>query len=162
MLKSSGNIVSLSLDGRNLLGTGKGLYLDCYCTPAGFYTPGSSNAKVKSLNGTDATGTSWGGLVLQDTYPTTGQLFEQYWFLRDGEAGLHSFSRVAYYNETVRSVMRLLQRSFLIWHVRPHSSAISVSSEHCFAQPPISGRIYQQTVNTGHRCHPRKLLVNKL
>ncbi|CCO29156.1 putative rhamnogalacturonate lyase B OS=Aspergillus terreus (strain NIH 2624 / FGSC A1156) GN=rglB PE=3 SV=1 [Rhizoctonia solani AG-1 IB] len=100
MLKSSGNIVSLSLDGRNLLGTGKGLYLDCYCTPAGFYTPGSSNAKVKSLNGTDATGTSWGGLVLQDTYPTTGQLFEQYWFLRDGEAGLHSFSRVAYYNET--------------------------------------------------------------
>ncbi|GAB1520773.1 hypothetical protein RhiTH_003861 [Rhizoctonia solani] len=100
MLKSSGNIVSLSLDGRSLLGTGKGLYLDCYCTPAGFYTPGSSNPKVKSLSGTDSTGTPWGGLVLQDTYPATGQLFEQYWFLRDGEAGLHSFSRVAYYNET--------------------------------------------------------------
>lgn len=36
---------------------------------------------------------------MADTYTSTGQLLEQYWFLRDGETGLHTFSRVAYYNE---------------------------------------------------------------
>ncbi|EUC63448.1 rhamnogalacturonate lyase [Rhizoctonia solani AG-3 Rhs1AP] len=100
MAKSSGVITTMSLDGQDLLGTGRGLYLDCSCTPAGFYTPGTSNPIVKTLNGTDSTGTAWGGFVLQDTYPATGQLFQQYWFLRDGESGLHSFSRAAYYNET--------------------------------------------------------------
>ncbi|KAL5632583.1 hypothetical protein ACGC1H_005507 [Rhizoctonia solani] len=100
MAKSSGVITTMSLDGQDLLGTGRGLYLDCSCTPAGFYTPGTSNPIVKTLNGTDSTGTAWGGFVLQDTYPATGQMFQQYWFLRDGETGLHSFSRAAYYNET--------------------------------------------------------------
>lgn len=37
---------------------------------------------------------------MDETYPPTGQHFQQYWFLRDGETGLHTFSRLAYYNET--------------------------------------------------------------
>ena len=37
---------------------------------------------------------------MSDTYPATGQVLEQYWFLREGETGLHTFSRIAYYNET--------------------------------------------------------------
>lgn len=108
MVKSSGIIKTMSLDGRDLLGTGQGLYLDCSCIPSGFYTPGTSNPIVKSLSGTDATGTAWGGVVLQDTYPPTGQMFQQYWFLRDGETGLHSFSRMAYYNSTVGSLGSVL------------------------------------------------------
>ncbi|CAE6415670.1 unnamed protein product [Rhizoctonia solani] len=145
MVKSSGNIVALSLDGRNLLGTGKGLYLDCSCTPAGFYTPGSSNPKVNSFNGTDSTGTAWGGLVLQDTYSPTGQLFEQYWFLRDGETGLHSFSRVAYYNETTPFLRDLGELRTLF---RPNSNLwthISTNRQH-WAPLPSADAVSKEVV----------------
>lgn len=37
---------------------------------------------------------------MSETYPPTGQTLEQYWFLREGETGLHTFSRLAYYNKT--------------------------------------------------------------
>lgn len=36
---------------------------------------------------------------MSDTYTETGQVLEQYWFLRDGETGLHTFSRLSYHNE---------------------------------------------------------------
>lgn len=103
--KAGGSIVSLTLDGQNLLGpatgsTGKGPYLDCYCTPGGFWTPGSQKPTYELYSGTDSTGTAYGGIKMSDTYIATGQVLEQYWFLRDGETGLHMFSRVAYYNET--------------------------------------------------------------
>ncbi|KAF8606877.1 galactose mutarotase-like protein [Ceratobasidium sp. AG-I] len=100
MAKSSGVVTTISLNGQNLIGTGRGLYLDCSCTPAGFYTPGTSSPIVTSFSGNDSSGVAWGGFMLQDTYPTTGQMFQQYWFLRDGETGLHSFSRAAYHNST--------------------------------------------------------------
>ncbi|KAG8745832.1 hypothetical protein FRC10_006859 [Ceratobasidium sp. 414] len=100
MSKSNGVITTMSLNGQDLLGTGKGLYLDCSCTPSGFYAPGTSSPKVTVISGNDTSGVAWAGLVLQDTYPATGQTFQQYWFLRDGETGLHSFSRAAYYNST--------------------------------------------------------------
>lgn len=103
--KSEGAIDTLVLDGQNLLGTrsgstGIGPYLDCYCTPSGFYTPGTIAPKYQLLNGTDSSGTDWGGIVLSETYPATGQVLEQYWFLRDNETGLHMFSRLAYHNST--------------------------------------------------------------
>ncbi|QRW06593.1 rhamnogalacturonate lyase [Ceratobasidium sp. AG-Ba] len=99
--KPGGNIKTLTLDGTSLLGTGQGLYLDCYCIPSGFYTPGSTSPTLRLLNGTDSTGTKWGGIVLKETYKPTGQVFEQHWYLREGETGLHSFTRVAYFNDTV-------------------------------------------------------------
>lgn len=37
---------------------------------------------------------------MSEIYPPSGQLLEQYWFLRDGETGLHTFSRLAYHNAT--------------------------------------------------------------
>lgn len=37
---------------------------------------------------------------MSETYPPTGQLLEQYWFLRDGETGIHTFSRLAYHNSS--------------------------------------------------------------
>ncbi|KAI5361353.1 putative Galactose-binding-like domain superfamily, galactose mutarotase-like domain superfamily [Septoria linicola] len=105
VVKAGGAIDTLYLDGQNLLGTrsgstGLGPYLDCYCTPSGFYTPGSIAPRYQLLNGTDSTGTPWGGIVLSETYPATGQILEQYWFLREGETGLHMFSRLVYHNAT--------------------------------------------------------------
>jgi rhamnogalacturonan endolyase len=99
--KRGGAIVSLTLDGFNLLGTGTGPYLDCYCTPAGFWTPGSAAPTYELYTGTDSTGTKYGGFKLSDTYSTTGLVLEQFWFLREGETGLHTFTRVAYYNKAV-------------------------------------------------------------
>lgn len=115
--KSTGGIDLLSLDGQDLLGSksyetptpggatgsgnsGIGPYLDCYCTPDGAYTPGSIDPRYNLLTGTDATGTPWAGISMSEVYPPTGQLLEQYWFLRDGETGLHTFSRLAYHNAT--------------------------------------------------------------
>ncbi|PYI32009.1 galactose mutarotase-like protein [Aspergillus indologenus CBS 114.80] len=100
-----GRIVDLTLDNQDLLGpqsgdTGTGPYLDCYCIPSGFYTPGSTSPSMEVVEGTDATGTKYAGVIMNETYPPTGQQFQQYWFLRDGETGLHTFSRLAYYNET--------------------------------------------------------------
>jgi rhamnogalacturonan endolyase len=103
--KTGGSVVSLRLDEQDLLGPrsgsiGKGPYLDCYCVPSGFWTPGSVDPSYELYSGTDSTGTPYGGVKMSDTYPATGQTLEQWWFLREGETGLHMFSRVAYYNET--------------------------------------------------------------
>jgi rhamnogalacturonan endolyase len=113
--KSTGIMDVLTLDGQNLLGTkeynevtpggnaagqnGIGPYLDCYCVPSGAYTPGKY-ATFKLFSGNDSTGVSYGGVVMSEVYPLTGQILEQYWFLRESETGLHTFSRLAYHNET--------------------------------------------------------------
>lgn len=104
--KKAGLAVDLSLDGQDLLGpqsgsVGIGPYLDCYCIPSGFYQPGTTTPpRMQTVEGIDSTGTKYGGAIMTDTYIPTGQQFQQYWFLRDGETGLHMFSRLAYYNET--------------------------------------------------------------
>lgn len=102
--KSKGVVTSLYLDGQNLLGvisgsTGIGPYLDCYCTPSGAYTPGSVAPKYELINGVDSTGTKYGGIVMNETYAATGQTLYQYWFLREGETGLHTFSRYVSLNK---------------------------------------------------------------
>lgn len=104
LTKSGGQIIDLTLDGQDLLGpvsgnTGKGPYLDCSCTPSGFWTPGGT-AQLQLINGTDSTGTEYGGVVMSDTFAPTNQTLSQYFFLREGETGLHAFSRVTYFNET--------------------------------------------------------------
>ncbi|ROW02491.1 hypothetical protein VMCG_06068 [Cytospora schulzeri] len=118
--KSTGAIDHLYLDGQNLLGTstttvvtpggatgngasGIGPYLDCHCTPAGQYTPGSQNATYSLYHGVDSSNMSYGGISMSEVYIPTGQVLEQYWFLRDGETGLHTFSRFAYHNKTAPS-----------------------------------------------------------
>jgi rhamnogalacturonan endolyase len=103
--RSAGQIVDLSLDGQDLLGpqagsTGIGPYLDCYCIPSGSYTAGATTPSTEVVQGVDSRGTKYAGMILTDTYTPTGQQFQQYWFLRDGETGLHMFSRLSYYNET--------------------------------------------------------------
>ncbi|KAH8894154.1 polysaccharide lyase family 4 protein [Thozetella sp. PMI_491] len=115
--KSIGAIDVLTLDGQDLLGSrsyipntpggssgngqyGIGPYLDCYCVPSGTYTPGYLKAKYQVFQGVDVSNVAYGGLSMSETYPATGQVLEQFWFLREGETGLHTFSRIAYYNET--------------------------------------------------------------
>jgi rhamnogalacturonan endolyase len=104
--KTRGYVNVLKLDGQNLLGTedgntGVGPYLDCYCTPSGFWTPGrGSNVTYKLYKGKDATGKQYGGISMGETYAPTGQRLEQYWFLKEGESGLHTFSRIVYNNDT--------------------------------------------------------------
>ncbi|KAJ5126469.1 hypothetical protein N7448_007248, partial [Penicillium atrosanguineum] len=103
--KSVGQIIDLTLDGQDLLGqqsgsSGIGPYLDCYCIPSGFYTAGATTPEMQVVQGVDSGGTGYGGVILNDTYTPTGQQFQQYWFLRNGETGLHTFSRLSYHNET--------------------------------------------------------------
>ncbi|XMA14661.1 hypothetical protein WAI453_007452 [Rhynchosporium graminicola] len=119
--KAGGYISILTLDGQDLIGpnvdfAGAGPYLDCYCTPpskdtpAGFYIPGYIAPKYQLIKGVDSTNTPYGGIVMSDVYPPTGQIMEQYWFLRENETGLHTFSRLAYYNKTtpfLRNVQEL-------------------------------------------------------
>lgn len=123
--KSIGVIDNLVLDGQDLLGSrayipytpggssgngryGIGPYLDCYCIPAsgpsstgsGSYTPGTIAPTYKLFHGVDAHHVAYGGVMMSEVYPPTGQVLQQYWFLRDGETGLHTFSRIAYHNST--------------------------------------------------------------
>ncbi|CAI0646749.1 unnamed protein product [Colletotrichum noveboracense] len=104
LTKSSGHITDLTLDGQDLLGPlngnrGKGPYLDCSCTPSGFWTPGGT-ASLQLINGTDSTGTPFGGLIMSDKFAATNQTLSQYFFLRGEETGLHAFSRLTYFNES--------------------------------------------------------------
>lgn len=121
--KDGGSIVALTLDGVNLLGeksgsTGQGPYLDCYCTPNGFWTPGSDSPTFELFSGSDSNNVEYGGIKMSDTFPATGQILEQYWFLRDGETGLHMFSRVAYHNEETPFLRNLQELRTLF---RPNS-----------------------------------------
>lgn len=97
VLKSSGSVSKLTLDGQNLLGTGRGPYLDCHCVDSGFWTPGSG-ASYKLFKGTDGASKAYAGAKMSQDYKNTGKVLEQYWFLRDGETGLHVFTRVKYSN----------------------------------------------------------------
>jgi rhamnogalacturonan endolyase len=96
--KSSGSISKLSLDGQNLLGTGRGPYLDVQWD--GFWAPGSG-AEYELFTGTDVTKKSYAGAMMSQN--KDGKILEQYWFLRDGETGLHVFSRAKYSNTTAPS-----------------------------------------------------------
>jgi rhamnogalacturonan endolyase len=69
---------------------------------------------MELVQGTDSTGTKYAGVILNDTYTPTGQEFQQYWFLRDGETGFHMFSRLAYYNETTPFLRNLQELRTLL------------------------------------------------
>ncbi|KAF8425321.1 galactose mutarotase-like domain-containing protein [Tirmania nivea] len=132
--KSSASITKIYLDGQDLLGPtsgsfGKGPYADCHCTPSGAYTIGHSSPKFTVVNGTDSTGVPWGGIILADTYARTGQQFEQYWFLRGEETGLHMFTRVMYKNEKTPFLMNLQELRTLFRPNTPLWTHLSVTED---------------------------------
>ncbi|OGM48700.1 rhamnogalacturonate lyase B [Aspergillus bombycis] len=148
--KEKGHVSELFLDGQDLLGpisgsTGVGPYLDCYCTPSGFYTAGSTNPRMEVVQGVDSTGTQYAGVILNDTYTPTGQQFQQYWFLRDGETGLHTFSRLAYYNETT-PFLRNLQEFRTLFRPNTELWTHLTSSEAQTAPLPSKEAIEEQVV----------------
>jgi rhamnogalacturonan endolyase len=136
--KSSGSVSKLTLDGQNLLGTGRGPYLDCHCVDSGFWTPGNG-ATYKLFKGTDGDRKEYAGASMSQDYQKTGKVLEQYWFLRDGETGLHVFSRVKYNNSTTPSggdlgeLRQLFRPSGSVW------THLSSSDEMYAPLPDTSG-----------------------
>ena len=132
--KTVGAVDVLRLDDQDLLGTvtyktstGIGPYLDCHCLPNPdiptdankAYTPGGKGATYELFQGQDSDGILYGGAAMTEVYPGTGQLFQQYWFLRQGETGLHLFSRMAYTNDSVQNLGSFAEFRTLF---RPNSS----------------------------------------
>ena len=127
--KSRGTIDQLSLDGQDLLGSGGRLYLDCHCD-SGFWNGGS----FQLYRGTDKSGTAYAGVRISANVDS-GRTFESYYFLRDGETGLHTFGRAVYPNGGSLGEMRFLFRpSTSIWN------HLSSSDEMWSVLPSSSGR----------------------
>lgn len=74
---------------------------------------------------------------MSDTYTPTGQVLEQYWFLRDGETGLHAFSRIAYYNETTPFLRNLQEFRTLF---RPNSDIWTHLATNAVQYAPLPGK----------------------
>ncbi|TFY50246.1 hypothetical protein EVG20_g11632 [Dentipellis fragilis] len=93
--KSNGYIQNVTYQGTSLLGPVSGnagqLYTDWPSN--GFSLVANSSRQV--LQGRD-----WAGIVITDNNTATGSLVQRSWFLRDEESGIHSFLRLAYFNET--------------------------------------------------------------
>jgi rhamnogalacturonan endolyase len=161
--KSTGAIGELTLDGQDLLGSassetptpggatgngqyGIGPYLDCYCIPSGSFTPGGIAPKYKLFMGVDSTKVAYGGVVMSEIYPPTGQTLEQYWFLRDGETGLHTFSRLAYYNKTTPFLRNLQEFRTLFRPNTPLWTDLSTNARQFAPLPSANATSKQITV----------------
>lgn len=70
--------------------------MDCHLD-TGFWTPGKG-ATYKLFKGSDGEGKSYAGAMMSQQKDSTGIVLEQYWFLRDGETGMHVFTRAKYSN----------------------------------------------------------------
>jgi rhamnogalacturonan endolyase len=134
--KSTGSVNYLTLDGQDLLGKGiGGPYLDCYCIPSGAYTPGKLSPRYQFIKGVDSSNTPYAGVVMSETYPPTGQILEQYWFLRDSETGLHMFSRLAYHNSTTPFLRNLQEFRTLFRPNTPLWTHLSTNADFYAPQP---------------------------
>ncbi|KAI8995606.1 galactose mutarotase-like protein [Trametes punicea] len=93
-----GYIRNLIFDGISVLGSLSGdagqLYTDF---------PSNTFALTESSEAQIVHGSGYAGIVLTDNDTSTGSLVQRWWFLRDGETGLHSFVRLAYHNASVPS-----------------------------------------------------------
>ena len=126
--------------------SGIGPYLDCYCIPSGSYTPGSIDPKYQLIKGNDTTGTQYGGIVMSETYPPTGQTLEQYWFLREGETGLHTFSRLVYKNSTTPFLRNLQEFRTLFRPNTPLWTHLSTNERQFAPLPSRNATAAQVTV----------------
>ncbi|KAJ3752332.1 rhamnogalacturonan lyase [Lentinula raphanica] len=97
LLKTTSAIQNLTYQDVSLLGTVDGLTGQAYTDfPSDtFTTTGNSSYEI-------VTGSDWAGVVFTDN-DTVGSTVQRSWFLHDSESGIHSFVRLAYYNDTVTS-----------------------------------------------------------
>lgn len=137
--KSAGTINKLSLDGQDLLGSSGRLYLDCHCD-SGFWNGGT----FQLYRGNDGSGTAYAGVRISASVGS-GRTFESYYFLRDGETGLHTFGRVAYPNGGSLGEMRFLFRPSNTGTVWNH---ISSSDEMWSVLPTGTGATTVQDATT--------------
>ncbi|WWC69791.1 uncharacterized protein I206_103734 [Kwoniella pini CBS 10737] len=109
MNKTTSYITTVIFDGVNLLGTpvdatsAIGPYADAILTPKqDNYVPGAT-ADYSIVQGVDSSGIAYGGMIMSQNQPEgiVGEVFQQYWFLRETETSLHAFSRIAYHNSSV-------------------------------------------------------------
>ncbi|KAJ3714564.1 galactose mutarotase-like protein [Lentinula guzmanii] len=97
LLKTTSAIQNLTYQGVSLLGTVDGLTGQAYTDfPSNtFATTGNSSYEI-------VTGADWAGVIFTDN-DTFGSTVQRSWFLHASEPGIHSFVRLAYYNDTVTS-----------------------------------------------------------
>ncbi|KAH9898424.1 galactose mutarotase-like protein [Cubamyces lactineus] len=107
VVKSNGYIRSLIFDGISVLGTLSG-------NAGQVYTDFPSNGFALTANsqGEVIQGKNYAGIVLTDNDTATGSLVQRSWFLRDGETGLHSFVRLAYFNDTPKGALGEVRTMF--------------------------------------------------
>ncbi|EIN10187.1 galactose mutarotase-like protein [Punctularia strigosozonata HHB-11173 SS5] len=95
VLKKNGYIQALTYDNVSTLGTVSGNAGQVYTDfPSAIFAL-TSTTTHQIVNGSD-----WAGIILTDN-DTLGSIVQRSWFIRDNEPGLHSFVRLAYYNQTV-------------------------------------------------------------
>jgi rhamnogalacturonan endolyase len=83
---------------------------------------------------------------MSETVIATGQVLEQYWFLREGETGLHTFSRLYYYNKTTPFLRSLGEFRTLF---RPNSDLwtdLSTNADHFAPMPSLNASLKEVSV----------------
>jgi rhamnogalacturonan endolyase len=73
---------------------------------------------------------------MSETYPPTGQILEQHWFLREGETGLHTFSRIAYHNSTT-PFLRNLQEFRTLFRPSTDLWTDLITNDEIYAPMPV-------------------------
>jgi rhamnogalacturonan endolyase len=81
-----------------------------------------------------------------ETYAPTGQRLEQYWFLREGETGLHTFSRVVYHNKTTPFLRNLQEFRTLFRpnHDPPLFTHFITNDQFSAPRPDLDGQVTVQ------------------
>jgi rhamnogalacturonan endolyase len=83
---------------------------------------------------------------MSDTYTPTGQTLEQYWFLREGETGLHTFSRIYYYNKTTPFLRNLQEFRTLFRPNTPLWTNLTTNAKQYAPLPTVNDTAVQITV----------------
>ncbi|EIN06818.1 galactose mutarotase-like protein [Punctularia strigosozonata HHB-11173 SS5] len=145
--KTTGFLGHAHLDGFDLQGpqsnsSGRGYY-ECHCVPTDYQVAGSDiyhvglNSTFNLLQGHDSTGKAYAGVFAQEILPI-GHTFQQWYFLRDGETGLHNFARLIYHNDTVgppfedggipvREIREVFQFNTTLWQTASTNPTLNVS-----------------------------------
>ncbi|KAL7415871.1 galactose mutarotase-like domain-containing protein [Mrakia frigida] len=103
--KANGAVNKLNFDNTSLLGVPSGSigkwYFDVQGVPAvapatsRYYEIGTSKvAKFEVVSGKDSKGFAWIGVIMTETVLRVNMVFKRYFFIKDGETGVHTFARI--------------------------------------------------------------------